>query len=142
MNYSQKLNNIGLIFAGEWATIYQVEHMVRWLFIEMPFHRTAFSSNRIFIKPSQRWLIHQMNELLHTMKWQWLFTFWLIHRKYHKTIPIKPAAHQSKQKCSRPSGLRVMADQSFLNPPCLEAGLASVGDPRLWHRYPHPTALH
>ncbi len=74
------------------------------------------------------------------MKWQWLFTFWLILQKCHKTCPIKPAARQSKQKCPGPSGSSVVADQSFSNHTCLEAGLASVGDPWFCHSYPHQPA--
>ncbi len=67
MNYSLKLHNIGQIFAGEWATIFQVEHMVRWLFIEMPFslkrlfikapfHQSPFSSNLVKIVSFIEWM--------------------------------------------------------------------------------------
>jgi hypothetical protein len=43
---------------------------------------------------------------------------------------------QSKQKCSRPSGSRVITDQSFSKPPCMEQGWLLY--PQLCHSYPPP----
>ncbi len=59
----------------------------KWLFIEVAFHQSSFSSKQLFIKCSQKWLIHQMNEWLVSMKWQQLFIFFSIHQKHSKTCP-------------------------------------------------------
>jgi hypothetical protein len=40
--------------------------MMKPLFIEAAFHQNGFSSNQLFIEPSQKWLIYSMNESLLT----------------------------------------------------------------------------
>ncbi len=66
--------------------LYGLQSVNLWmqLFIKAAFHRNSFSSKRLFIQPTQRWLIHHINKCVGSMKWKWLFTFWLIHRKYYK----------------------------------------------------------
>ncbi len=51
-----------------------------------------------------------MNEWLHSIKWQWLFIFWLIHWMQSKTCPIKPADCRSKHK----SGLCILVQELWL----------------------------